>query len=159
MPTRIRVQRERIQAAALDAFDESKFDNSIMQVGVVDESLSYPDGTKVMDVAFWNEYGTETIPARPAMRTALKKTAPMLAKIGNEQAKQMLHGKLRFDHAARRLAKLLAGAMQESIEKWKRPPNAESTIARKGFDDPLIETGLYVNSIDYKLLKTRKNQL
>ena len=159
MPTKIRVQRERIQKAALEAFDASKFDNTIMQVGVVDESLAYPDGTRVVDVAMWNEFGTDTIPARPALRTALKKIAPTLAKIGTEQAKQMLAGKLRFDHATRRLAKLLAGAMQESIEKWRRPPNAESTVARKGFNDPLIETGLYVNSIDFKLLKTRKSQL
>lgn len=160
MPTRIRVQRERIQRSALEAFGKTNFNNSIMQVGIVEDQF-YEDGTSLMDVVLWNEFGTDDghVPERAALRTAVKKAAPGLAKLGAQQAKLMLQGKLRFDVAARRLAKILRDEMIGSVERWKKPPNAPSTIERKGFDDPLIETGLYINSISYKLLKTRKDQL
>ena len=161
MPTRVRVQRERVQRQALSAFsaDNPEFNNSIMQVGVVDATATYPDGTKVVDVVRWNEYGTSKIPARPAFRRSISRTAPKLAEIGAEQAREMLHGKLRFNVAARRLAKLLAEDMQKAVESFRTPPNAPSTIRKKGFNNPLIETRLMVRSITYKLLKTRKDQL
>ena len=36
------------------------------------ESATYKDGTKVAQVAYWNEYGTPTIPPRPFFRDAIK---------------------------------------------------------------------------------------
>lgn len=33
----------------------------------------YPDGTYVAQVAYWNEYGTKSTPARPFMRNAIAK--------------------------------------------------------------------------------------
>ena len=163
MPTRVRVERERVQSAALRAFSKdgdggAQFDNSIMQVGIVDTALKYPDGTRVVDVAHWNEFGTSRIPPRPALRRAIKKASPELAKLGAVQAKEMLHGRLRFDVAARRLARILAAEMKAQIESLRTPPNAPSTVKRKGFNNPLIDTRLYKNSIGFKLLKTRKDQ-
>ena len=164
MPTRVRVQRERIQRQALNAFSKegdgtNAFDNSIMQVGIVDDTTVYPDGTKVIDVARWNEFGTNKIPARPAFRRSISRTSPKLAAMGAEQARDMLHGRLRFDVAARRLAKVLVEDMKKAVESFRTPPNAPSTIAKKGFNNPLIETRLMVRTIGFKLLKTRKDQV
>lgn len=38
------------------------------------ESAQYPDGTYVAQVAYWNEFGTKTSPARPFMRNAISKS-------------------------------------------------------------------------------------
>ncbi|CEF54621.1 HK97-gp10 family putative phage morphogenesis protein [Acetobacter ghanensis] len=35
------------------------------------ENATYPDGTPVAQVAYWDEYGTKTAPPRPFMRTAI----------------------------------------------------------------------------------------
>lgn len=161
--TRVVSVRTRTRAGkiALAAFkdDDSKFDNGTMQVGIVDNELTYPDGTGVADVAMWNEFGTDTIPSRPALRQAIKDATPELVKLGAKHAQLMLQGKMRFDYSARILARLLVQYMKDSITRWDTPSNAPSTIALKGKNDPLMDTGLYRDSISFKLLKTRKDQL
>ena len=162
MPTRVRVERQRIIATALNSFSRegdgsANFDNSIMQVGVVDDTLTYPDGTRVIDVASWNEFGTSRIPSRPALRRAIRRAAPELASLGARQARDMLHGRLRFDVAARRMARILVDEMKQQIISFRTPPNAPSTIARKGFNNPLIDTRTYLNAISFKLLRTRRD--
>jgi len=157
MPTRVRVQREQV-IKAFDNLREPKFQNATMQVGVVDDTIKYPDGTRLIDVALYNEFGTDRIPARPALRRAISRTTPKLIKLGEMQAKEMLFGRLRFDVAARRMAKIMVADMQKAIESFRTPPNAPRTIQKKGFNNPLIDTRLYKKSISFKLLRTRKDQ-
>lgn len=47
-------------ASALKKYSDM---NASVRVGVL-ESATYPDGTPVAMVAFWNEYGTKTSPVR-----------------------------------------------------------------------------------------------
>jgi hypothetical protein len=42
--------------------------------------------------------------------------------------------------------------IRESLVNWTTPPNAPSTIARKGFNKPLIDTGFMQRKIDYKVM-------
>ena len=37
-------------------------------------------------------------------------------------------------------------ALKETIAEWSDPPNAPLTIERKGFNDPLVETGKLWNA-------------
>lgn len=46
----------------------------------------------------------------------------------------------------------VSGELQESIRSFSNPANAASTIAKKGFDDPLIETGHMLNSVDSEVV-------
>jgi hypothetical protein len=43
------------------------------------------------------------------------------------------------------------GQLQKSIRDMKDPPNAKSTVAQKGFDDPLVKSGHMLNSVDWEL--------
>jgi hypothetical protein len=45
----------------------------------------------------------------------------------------------------------IKGQLQASIKALKSPANAPSTVRRKGFDQPLIDTGVMWNSVDYKV--------
>jgi len=161
LETKIRRQSTgRNALGSFDKFDDVALRNSIYEVGIVDGSIAYDDGTPVADVAFWNEFGTDTgIPARPALRTAVADSKKELRKVGRLNATKIVAGQLRFDAGMRQLARIVRDAMKLSILEWSTPPNAPSTIKRKGFDDPLIDTGLYHDSIDFKLLKTRKDQI
>ena len=49
------------------------------------------------------------------------------------------------------MGELLAGQLRASIIAMKSPPNAPSTIRKKGFDDPLIDTGHMLNSVDFEI--------
>lgn len=44
--------------------------------------------------------------------------------------------------------------LQDVMKAWDTPPNAPYTVAQKGFNNPLIETGELVNSVDFKVGKS-----
>ena len=54
-------------SAALSKYKDM---NASVRVGVL-ENATYPDGTPVAMVAFWNEYGTRTADPRPFFRTTV----------------------------------------------------------------------------------------
>jgi hypothetical protein len=47
----------------------------------------------------------------------------------------------------------IQGALIQSINDFRDPPNAESTAKRKGFNKPLIDSSHMVNSIGYRVIK------
>lgn len=117
------------------------------------EGATYPDGTPVAAVAFWNEFGTqggEHIPPRPFFRGMIAKEAPSwpgkmakLAKATNYNGPQVL-GLMGAD---------IEGALKKSINDFTSPGLAESTIRRKGFSKPLIDTSHMINSTGYEVKK------
>lgn len=115
------------------------------------EGSTYPDGTPVAAVAFWNEFGTERgIPPRPFFRNMISKESPgwpkriaAVAKATNYDGKKVL-GMMGED---------IKGALVESIIDLTDPPLSEKTIKRKGFDKPLVDTSHMKNSVDYEVEK------
>ena len=112
----------------------------------------YPDGTPVLEVAWYNEFGTKTIPARPFL------------KIGGRLASKALQDELievfRSANNGQELRELLGviglqatAIVQDTILKLKTPPNAPRTIAKKGSANPLIDTGLLRQSITHQVRK------
>ena len=59
----------------------------------------------------------------------------------------------RFDAAKAlvSMGQLIKRQIQQSIKDTNSPPNAPSTIRRKGFNKPLIDTGTMWNSVDYEV--------
>jgi hypothetical protein len=94
-----------------------------------------------------DEY-TITIPSRPYFRgmIAAKKGqwGPQLGKIikATDYDSTMALGQL---------AELVEGQLKESIRDFSEPANAKSTIAKKGFDDPLVDSGHMMNSTGWEL--------
>jgi len=113
-------------------------------------SAKYPSGVFVAAVAAWNEFGTRTIPERPALRAANKENQKALMNL----LKRLTDPKLMIVtvNTGNLLGANHQGAMQQSIIKWGSPANAPATIKAKGSSNPLIDTGLYKNSITFKVL-------
>lgn len=89
------------------------------------------------EVALYNEFGTATIPPRPFLRNAQKKAAER----GAEIVQAGLNAGLSMDAIMKQAAEGLKDLIVESIENNIPPPNAESTIAKKGSTHTLIDTG------------------
>ena len=111
---------------------------------------TYPDGTSVAAVAYQNEFGTSTQPARPFFRRMIAAESPSwgkkmagLAKSTNFNGPQVL-GMMGED---------ISGALKQSINDFATPALAQSTVDAKGFAKPLIDTGHMINSITYKVDK------
>lgn len=114
------------------------------------EGSTYPDGTSIPLVAFINEYGRpeKGQPPRPFFRDMIAaKSAEWPKAIGT------LLPANGYD-AAKVLA--LAGQgikdqLQASIRNFDSVPLAPSTIAAKGFDRQLVDTGLMRDSVGFKV--------
>lgn len=133
------VKRVGSLSAALSKYKDM---NASVRVGVL-ENATYPDGTPVAMVAFWNEYGTKRIPPRPFFRTTV-----------SEQKKNWVlsvQNLMKMHNDPKQVMGLIGVHMQEqivqSINTWSDPPNSAYTIAKKGFDKPLVERGIMMRSI------------
>jgi hypothetical protein len=109
----------------------------------------YPDGVLVSVVAMWNEFGTKTAPARPAIRTMIADKSPTW---GASLARILVNNRYHADTALKLMGEGMKAQMVTAIRDWETPPNAPSTIAKKGFDKPWIETSFLIDSVDYEVV-------
>ena len=137
------VKRVGSLSAALSKYKDM---NASVRVGVL-ENATYPDGTPVAMVAFWNEYGTRTSPVRAFFRTTV-----------SEQKKNWVlsvQNLMKMHNDPKQVMGLIGVHMQEqivqSINTWSDPPNSAYTIAKKGFDKPLVERGIMMRSISWEV--------
>lgn len=114
------------------------------------ESARYQDGTSVALVAAKNEFGTERIPERPYFRNANRKSRKPLTQLFFQRVDPQ---ELVVDTVlAKHIGLMLQAGVQNEITRLRQPPNAPSTIARKGSENPLIDTGKMVNSVSFEVV-------
>lgn len=112
------------------------------------EGATYPDGTPVAAVAYWNEFGKPGQPPRPFFRGMIAKDAP------GWPLKMAKAAKFTKYNGAKTLAFMgedIQGALSQSITDFTTPALSPVTIERKGFDKPLIDTGHMQRSITYEV--------
>ena len=132
------VKRVGSLSAALSKYKDM---NASVRVGVL-ENATYPDGTPVAMVAFWNEYGTRTSPVRAFFRTTVSEN--------KKNWVLSVQNLMKMHNDPKQVMGLIGVHMQQivqSINTWSDPPNSAYTIAKKGFDKPLVETGVLMRSI------------
>ena len=91
---------------------------------------------------------SSTIPPRPYFRNMIKQNGP-----GWPKAIALLLKNNEYN-AAKVLGlvgQLIKGQLQQSILSNTPPPNAPSTIARKGHSRTLVDSGHMVQSVDYEI--------
>jgi hypothetical protein len=104
----------------------------------------------VVDVAIANEFGTSKIDARSFMRTYFEENKERLAKIGGNMYTDVLLGKLDVKKGLSMLGEYAKAGVQKKIDDIDFPPNAPSTIKKKGSSKPLIDTGQMRQSITHE---------
>lgn len=116
------------------------------------EGATYPAGKgenaglPVAQVAFWNEFGTKRAPPRPFFRAAI---AQHSAEWGTELGKAVKQTDYNARNAMSIMGLVIGDQIVASIVATNSPPLAQSTIDRKGFDKPLIDTGVMQRSVDF----------
>lgn len=104
----------------------------------------------VAQVAFWNEFGTSRAPARPFFRTTIAKES---AAWGDKLSKALVYYNYDGALALRALGQSMRDDLEATIQRWDSPRNADSTIARKGFNKPLIHNSIMVRAPDFELVE------
>lgn len=65
---------------------------------------------------------------------------------------------LPLDAVLEQVGVVAAGAVQEYITDLRTPPNAPSTIERKGSDNPLIDTSAMMQSVSYAVTREKPTE-
>ena len=133
-----------------------KTKDAYVSVGVHEGAGSYEGGQEVLQVALWNEFGTETIPSRPFFRTAIDQNEGLINQWREEMVHKMILGEITPKKALEAIGFRVQVLVQNQIKSNMPPPNAPSTIAHKAREGvapvTLIETGLLLRSITFKVV-------
>lgn len=123
---------------------------------------TYPDGTSVAFVAAMNEFGhrigsapeegeedtRESVPPRPFFRDMIaEKSKEWPAAVGN----LLVANGYDAEKTMGQTGEAIKGQLQESIVRFDKVPLAPSTIAAKGNDKQLVDTGTMLNSVGYEV--------
>ena len=109
---------------------------------------SYEDGTGLAEVAAYNEFGTSNTPARPFMRQSFENHESKL-QAACDMANRTLSGGGTAELAISQIGTNAVGLIQDEMIDGGFAPNAESTIRRKGSEQPLADTGTLFQSVKY----------
>jgi hypothetical protein len=128
----------------------SSIDKKSIEVGFIDNSKN------IATIAFFNEFGHKArdgsqVPERPFMRNAIKKYKESFFKESADRIKSIMRFSLSVDSYLNQSGKFWQDKFKYSIAEFSDPANKPSTVKRKGFNDPLIHTGLMLATVKYKI--------
>lgn len=114
-------------------------------VGWFDDT--YPSGERIADVMYILEYGTAKIPARPFGRLAKEMFNAKRNSVEKEPLRALNFGLITEDEFLKEIGHAIKETIEESMLYGGWAPNAQSTIDKKGFDQPLLDTGFAIDSL------------
>lgn len=123
-----------------------------VQVGFQRGEASYEDGTDLVDIAAYNEYGSSDTPARPFMKQSFENHGDELQK-ACDRVNQTLSAGGTAETALKQLGVYAKGLVQQEIVDGGFAPNSPSTIKKKGSAHPLIDSGTMRQSVNYVIKK------
>ncbi len=118
------------------------------------ESIYEDTGADVAEIAAYNELGSSDTPARPFMRQSFENHQSELQKACDEVNKTLASGGT-AEKALDILGVFCKGLIQQEIVDGDFAPNAESTIAKKGSEQPLIDSSHMRESVNF-VVRVRK---
>lgn len=103
----------------------------------------------IAEVAMINELGIG-VPSRPFMRTTLIDNNNYLHLLRSKAA-AIVTGKVKAKRALNELGAKVETDIKEMIANNEFQENSRTTIRKKGFDDPLTETGTMERDVDHRV--------
>lgn len=101
----------------------------------------------VAQVAFWDEFGTTTSPPRPVFRNMIKENSP---KWGKELGSIMKKTTNNSAVALKLMGERIQDQLVKAITDWPAD-NAPLTVAIKGFNKGLTDSGDMARAVGYKV--------
>lgn len=127
----------------------SQYDEAAAVVGPEAGKTHPRTGTPLSDVGAINEFGapSKNIPKRPFLRPTINEKKQPLVKELQNAAERGDRAREAFDKVGAKAVEIV----KETITQLSSPANAPSTVDRKGFNDPLVETGSLRDSIKHEV--------
>ena len=135
------------------------------------------DKQSISDVGFFGKrYGVEnnnlpvayiaqinnegiSVPPRPFMYKSISdvKKSKHYKELVVRCIRDIADGRMDRKEANTMLGNYLKAVIEQNIEEWANPSNSPKTILLKGRNDPLIDTGTMLGSVEVKTKKTGRN--
>jgi hypothetical protein len=109
------------------------------------------NGITVAMVAAFAEFGLGNNPERSWLRAWVDENKTLIENDIRKVSILIAKGKLTEEKALEILGLKFVGEIQRRIASGIDPPNAESTVARKGSSTPLIDSGQFRGGITHKV--------
>lgn len=108
-----------------------------------------------VQLAVWHEFGTSDghVPERSFLRSAFDKNRGKYERMLPVVTRRAMNGRITPKQALETMGERMVADIVNGINRGIPPPNAPSTIERKGRSKPLINTGQLKGSITYKVHK------
>jgi hypothetical protein len=115
------------------------------------EGATYPDGTPVAMVAAIQNFGAPAagIPPRPFFSDMVERHK---GDWGDTFGNVLMDADYNAGRALALMGKGMAGQLREQIVETNAPPLSPRTIAAKGSEKPLIDTGHMLESVDKEVV-------
>ena len=130
--------------------EAEKIRGSFVEIGVHEGNKNYPGGASVAEVAFYNEFGTLNIPERSFLRATIDENRKDLERETANLMGDVVIGKITTKKALDKLGFKIQELIKAKILKLNEPPNADSTVSIKGFNNPLVDSRRLWRSIAFE---------
>lgn len=123
-------------------------------VGVRGDAGESDDGTSLVLIAAVNEFGSADghVPERSFLRSTIDEKKEKYLKLLTKATGDTIDkGRSAMRTALGRVGAIAVADVQRKIVTLRDPPNAPSTIAKKGSANPLVDTGRLGQSIDFEV--------
>lgn len=136
----------------------SRLAGTFITVGVHGDVGYTLDGTPMVLVAAANELGTSDgrVPQRSFIRSTVDERRAEIARIQTQVMGKIADGKMTAAQGAGVVAQFVEAKVKEKVTTLDEPPNAPSTVAKKGSSNPLIDTGALRSAVVAKVIEGRK---
>lgn len=95
------------------------------------------------------------IPARPFLATTVQKNIRNWSILAGQKAYQAATGVIMLEDYYKILGQRIMHDLQDEMKQFMNPHNAPLTKERKGFDDPLMDTGTLIKSMTWFAVKVK----
>tara|TARA_X000001388_G_scaffold28093_1_gene19845 strand:- start:1820 stop:2446 length:627 start_codon:yes stop_codon:yes gene_type:complete len=128
-----------------------------LDVGVFDDAVHEPRGIPITLIAAVNEYGSAAagIPARPVFAKTFETNERKYTSLLKTAIKESVGpNSTPIGPKLQEIGDGIAGDIKKGMHAFSSPVNADSTIAKKGEDNPWIHTGQTVEAVQARLTDT-----
>lgn len=98
-------------------------------------------GPSILEVAIWNNFGTETTPRRAFMELAAKNMQPKFKEMMKKAVKRINSGEITLKQVLKQAAQMGEAEVRKAIMEGDWPGNSPETVAEKQSETPLMDSG------------------
>lgn len=122
--------------------------DQFVTVGIHEDDNARPEGdVNNATLGAIQHFGTDTIPPRPWLDVGVAQSTKEYLQIIQDG----IEDGLSMQQIHEQLGLVAAASVQQYMVDLRTPPNAPSTIERKGSSNPLIDTGELRQSVTYEI--------